>query len=469
MSRQPRSLAHRWSFISILAVAAAGCAPHKLEGFGLEGSPIRYRAESFADPEILAQVGDLKFTRAQILDKSPVIKDLDQQASEARVALAYMKAVEKAGPGAKGKVETALPKPDKPLDQLLARFGHKPSADVGIDYGAKLEEGEAARLGKSVVKADDVDESNAVMQSIERRRFDETLNELDHQLSRILLNEAAQKAKIPLQRFIDEKVSPPRDREASESELKAHLNKIGFAESELTPELRQQFMTSLSQAKEQRAIEAFVAKNELREPVRASVRPPEISIRLSDDWKPIAGYADAPIAMVAFSGTTCPDCPPFVRALKGAMNDYDGYAKLNWIHNFNLDDGVARMMAQAALCVESVKRGRSLDFMGDFAEKAATIDENAFYEWARGHGVDEASFKTCFVEQKQNALLNQHLQYARRAGIVANPSLWIEGKMLAGVIKQEDIARELDRLRAEKQASPLSAFWRRTIARFTGR
>ena len=455
----------RSSTLVLLSVVAtlAACTPSKQAGFGLSESPIRFETQKFQDPAQLAEVNGIKITASQILDKSPVIKDLDQQKNEALVGLTYLKAVEKAN--AKGVVQVFLPATEKKLEALLARFDRKPTAGVGLVFAKGTEPDVVGQLGEIKIKTADLDTNNGVLQSIEQRRFNEVASQLNQQLARILVNEEAIKAKQPLQQYVDEKVLGGNKVTVSDDELKTHLRKIGFAESELTPELRGQFMTSLGQQKEQRAIEAYVAKNILKGPVKVSFAPPQTQIHLSDKWTPIAGYNNAPIAMIAFSGTTCPDCPDFVKVVNGTMEKYKGYVKLNWIHNFNADDGVARMMAQAALCLDSMKPGQSLPFMYDFSQKATTLDEKAFYTWIKAHGLDEATFKTCFVGQQQNELLNQHLGYSKQVGIVANPSLWIDGQMLQGVVHAEDVDKVVDQEIAQKQISPLSAFWRRLFGK----
>ncbi len=455
----------RLALITVLALSA--CTPPKPQGFGLSESPIRFETAKFDDPAQLAEVNGIKITSSQILDKSPVIKDLDQQRNESLIAMTYLKAVEKAGANAKGVVEVYLPATDRKLEALLARFDRKPINGVGLAFVKPSGDDDslAGKLGAIEIKREDLDENNGVLQSIEQRRFNEVASQLNSQLSRILINEEAMKEKKPLQEFINEKVLKGATSGVSENELQAHLKKIGFAASELTPELKGQFITSLSQQKEQRAIEAYVAKNVLKAPVKVALRPPSTVIRLSDKWIPVAGYKDAPISMIAFSGTTCPDCLAFVGVVSDAMEKHKGYLKLNWIHNFNADDGVARMMAQAALCLDSQKAGYSLPFIDDFSAKAATLDENAFYSWVKDKGLNEGEFKACFVGQKQNELLDQHLRYAKQVGIVANPSLWIEGHMLEGVIRAEDVDRLVQEQIAEKQVSPIGAFFRRLFGK----
>lgn len=466
--------------ISALSLLNA-CTPSKPQGFSLNESPIRYETRKFEDPNVLADVNGIKFTRDQILDKSPVIKDLTQQREEALIGLSYMKIVEKltaeegaakAGSVPKAEIDIYLPDPKKPMEQILARFDRKPLAGLVVRYVApakdanETETATYAKSGSIVVKSDDLDPNNTLLQSIEKRRFVETGSQLNRQLARILINEEANKAKTPIQEYIDKTVLGGQKAVATEDDLKTHLKKIGFAESELTPELKEQFLASLSQNKEQDAIEAYVAKNVLKGPVPVAFEAPVSNLRLSEEWKPVAGSKDAPISMVAFAGTTCPDCPAFITALKSVVDDEAGYVKLNWIHNFNDNDGVAAMMAQASLCVDAQKSNHSLKFLNDFSKQAAQLDENAFYDWTKANGLSTETFKACFVGQTQKSTLDQHLLYAKRVGIVANPSLWIDGQMLEGIIREDDIKRVITDKIAEKQVSPFSAFIRRMKAKF---
>ena len=454
-----------YSLLSVLALTLVQCTPSKPAGFGIDGSSMKYVTTKFDDPNQLAEVEGMKISTAQILDKSPVIKDLDQQRHEALAAMIYLKATQ-AHAKEKGTVEVYLPSSPKPLEQLLARFDRKPTPHVTLTYAKTADKDVLGKFGSDVIHREDIDMNNAVLQSIEQRRYTEVVSQLDHQMSRVLLNERAMKAQQPLQEYIDKVVLGGTHSTISEAELKAHLDKIGFADSEMTPELKEQFTGSLAQQKEQRAVEDYVAHKVLSGPIKVSFTPPTTSIQLSDQWQPVAGDQDAPIAMVAFAGTTCPDCPDFVNAIQKTMDHNKGYLKLNWIHTFNTNDGVARMMAEAALCMDSVKSGRGMSFVTDFSQKSANIDEHAFYTWASDHKVDEKSFKECFVGQKQNERLDQHLAYARQVGIVANPSLWIDGQMMEGVIKPEMIQRTIDERIAQRQSSPIGAAFRRVRAWF---
>ena len=143
------------------------------------------------------------------------------------------------------------------------------------------------------------------------------------------------------------------------------------------------------------------------------------------------------------------------------MKKYDGHLKLNWIHNFNDSDGIAKMMAEAALCVDRVKPRHSVDFLAAFAKDASHADENGFYQWAESNGIDSTSLKKCLVEKSNNELVSQHLDYSRKVGIVANPTIWVEGRTLQGVVSSEQLEKLIDESIRTKGSGKLAALWRR--------
>ena len=70
----------------LFIVLISACENKSPQGFGLEGASIRYQTKSFEDPETLAVVNGQVFTKSQILDKSPVLKDLALQEQAAKAA-----------------------------------------------------------------------------------------------------------------------------------------------------------------------------------------------------------------------------------------------------------------------------------------------------------------------------------------------------------------------------------------------
>ncbi len=358
--------------------------------------------------------------------------------------------------------------PKQDLAKILNRFDRTPVEGLGIKYTPGGDPDVLAKYKDIKVSRDEIPMTHVVVQSIEQRRYREVSSQLNSQMTRILLGDQAAKTNQDLQAFLNKEVFGGQEVKITDTELYSYLASIGFAREELTEELKPRFTEAMKLRKQQEMMEAYVAKNILKGPIEVAFSEPSTKLPLNDTWTPVLGYKDAPIALVAFSGATCPDCTSFIESLRGVMKKYDGHLKLNWIHTFNETDGIAKMMAEAALCVESVKHGKSVDFLNEFSKKSGQVDENAFYAWAGKNGVNADALKKCFLDQGNQTLIAQHLDYARRTGIVANPTLWVEGRTLQGVISTDQLEKLVEDTIQTKGSSGWRAFVRRMKAKIFG-
>lgn len=450
----------------ISALALVACEKKAPAGFGLEGSSLRYETKKFSEPETLAEVNGQKFSKSQILDKSPVIADLLKQERESLIGLAYLKIAESRADGSKGKIDVYLEATETPLSQILARFDRVPTAGLEIAFQESTDSNLIAQFDGQKVTHDDIDKNHFVLQSIEQRRFQEVASQLNSQISRILLSELANKKQKGLQEFVNDEVLKGKTQTVSDEELKAYLAKIGFSEQELTDDLRTRFMDGIKLRREQELIEAYIAKNVLKGPIAVAFDPPRTNLALSREWKPIMGYDDAPVSLIAFSGISCSDCPDFVKTVEQLMKRHDGHLKLNWIHHFNTSDGLGRTLAEAALCVDAVKNGRALEFVRAFSSPEAKVDDTVFYDWAKANGVDQEKFRSCYLERKNEKLVEQHLAYSKKIGIVSNPTLWVEGRTFQGSVPFEEAETVVEAKIQQSGSTWAQALFRRIKAWF---
>lgn len=445
--------------ISLASFILAGCQK-KPQGFGLEGAMIRYETKTFDDPEVLAEANGQRFTKSQILDKSVVLKDLSLQENEALIGLAYLEVLERfAGAKPTGVVTIHLPESKTPLAQILSRFDHAPEAGLTIAFKPSDDPNHVATYKDLRISRDELNINHVVFTAIEQRRFQEIASQLNSQMSRILLNEKAVQAGKDLATMVKEAVGG--EKPVSDEELFEYLKSIGFAKEELTDELKVRFQEALKQRNQQNRIEEYVAKNILKGPVSVSFTEPVARIQLNDNWRPIMGYSDAPVSVVVFSAVTCPDCHSFIVSLREIMQEYDGHLKLNWIHNFEAKDGISYLMAETALCLDSIGKGHSINFAEEFSKREAPLDENTFVAWADSQGLDKSVLKSCIEKQNNKELVAQHLAYSKKVGIVANPTIWIEGRTLQGNVSKDQIEGLVRNAVNLKNSSKWSAFWRR--------
>lgn len=441
------------------------CTKKVDNSFGVGNSPLRFEYVVFDDPETLATLNESKITRGQILDKSVVLKDLERQHTDALVGLAYKLMAEKLNEK-KGVIEIYLPKTESSIEQQLAKHGWLPIPGLTVRHAKPVDDKVLARLGALTVHKDEIPSDNAVLYSIEWRRFVEIGSQLGSQIARIVLHEKATDAKQTIQDYVDKVVLNGKPIAISDDDLKAYLKKIGFSETELTPALREQFLQGMKEREQQRLIEEYVVENFLKDPLKVSFRPPVFNLNIPADWKPTLGVKDAPVSIVAFGGTNCPDCEKFLETVTQIGKKFNGNVQLYWLNEFDESDGIARMIAEGAGCVEAQRRGKSLEFLKNFLPIASQSDEKAFYSWAEKNGLDEKRVEACFKARESEANLKKQKDLMRKLGIVAQPSLWVSGEMVEASQRPDQIEMKVQSLIEKSGSSWFGALIRRIKAHF---
>lgn len=430
---------------------------------------MRFEYTVFNDPDTLTELDGRKITRSQILDKSIVLKDLDRQENDALIGLTYRLMAEKLG-DKRGAIEIALPKSESKLEQILAMFGWMPVPGLSITFVKENPTDKIiGRLGQVSVSKDEIPSDHAVLYSIAMRRYVEIASQLGSQIARISLHEKANAAKKSIQDYINEEVLKNKPIEVTDADLKSYLSKIGFAESELTPSLREQFITGMKEREQQRRIEEYVVRNILKEPLKVSFRPPVFQMRLPDEWKPTIGVKDAPVSIVAISSSTCPDCEAFAKMVQSLAKKFSGNVQVYWLNDFEETDGIARMVAEGATCVEKQRRGKSISFLQEFIPKAMQSDEAAFYSWAETNGLDRAQFEACFKGRESENLLAKQRSLPKRLGIVARPSLWVSGELIQNTTRPDQVEQLVENLVDRSGATWFGKTIRRIKDRFDTR
>ena len=104
---------------------------------------------------------------------------------------------------------------------------------------------------------------------------------------------------------------------------------------------------------------------------------------------------------------------------------------------------------------------RNDPFIKNFSSSASSVDENAFYKWAKSEKMDETKLKDCVLNGKYKGLVDQHLKYSKQFGVLANPTLWIDGRLYEGVISASMLSAIIESEKVEKHSTWFAANWRR--------
>lgn len=451
----------RFLIIAIAALSLVSCSQKK-EGFTLPGYYIRYETKKFDDPAVLAEVQGDKYLDSQILDKSSVIKDLEEQRNEALVALAYKELLLKSTDKPKGVMEVNRPAPKHPLAVVLNRVGIEPVPGVQVTYKESDDKNLIAKFGGSQVTHDDIKASHLVLASIDQRRTYEIANQLNSQLTRILISKEASNAKVSFEDFVSKNLGSETN--VAPGEVEAYASSIGLAKSELTEELKGRFADGLKDRKRQSAMEKYVAQKILTKPIAVAFPEPKEQVKFESPV--IAGYADAPVSLYVIGSPTCPDCVQLTEQLQKTASNYDGFLQIRWIYNYAPMDGVAQLLSKGGLCITAQNPKLALSFLSDLGKKGSLITEDEIYGWVKQKGAKEEDFKTCLLGDSQNETLKKNLEYAHTVGVTANPTLLVEGYLFEGMVSPEKVDTLLKEKVAQSGETQVNAWIRKLKSYF---
>jgi len=215
----------------------------------------------------------------------------------------------------------------------------------------------------------------------------------------------------------------------NESDVAALYDQSGAAEYGIGLEsLRPDLVRAL---KEQRATEI---RARYRDNLRATgavlilLEAPRtlVSVTPSD---PARGVPDAPIQIIEFSDFHCPFCARTRLVLEGILEKYSGQVQWIW-KDYPLDSTAA---ALAAACAHDQGRFWAYhDALFDRQHQLASDGNTALLALAGELNLHEERFATCVAESRQQEDITSDVAAGRAAGVSGTPTVFINGRMIAG-------------------------------------
>jgi protein-disulfide isomerase len=144
-----------------------------------------------------------------------------------------------------------------------------------------------------------------------------------------------------------------------------------------------------------------------------------------------AGGADAPVTVVVFSDFQCPACRLLADNLGTLRAKYPGRIAVVYRHFPLPNHPFAMAAAQASEC--AAQQGRFEAYHNALFREQNAIGDTSWTRFAARAGVpDLASFERCTSETQRSAALARDLTDAKRLGVMATPTLLINGLRLDG-------------------------------------
>lgn len=202
-----------------------------------------------------------------------------------------------------------------------------------------------------------------------------------------------------------------------------------------------QIESYLRQQRQAAAYEAFMTDLEAKHEVAYEVEP--YRAELDVEGEPSKGPADAPVTIVEFSDFECPFCSRVVPALDQVEESYGDKVRIVF-KQFPLTTihPQAQKAAEASLCAaEQDKFWELHDAMFAAQDKLAVADLEAT---ARELGLDGDAFAECVASGRHADAVKADQREGALAGVSGTPALFINGRLISGVVPYAQLAEVID-------------------------
>jgi len=163
------------------------------------------------------------------------------------------------------------------------------------------------------------------------------------------------------------------------------------------------------------------------------------------------GKDDAPVTIIEYASMTCPHCAHFhEKTYPELKKRYIDTGKVRFIfREFPLDD-VAMMAAMLARCVEKDKFFPFIEVLfqqqDNWAVRPPASPLPPLLVIAKQAGFSEESFNACLKNQNTFDGILWSYQRGAKLGVNSTPAFFINGKLHAGVMTIEEMAKLIEPL-----------------------
>lgn len=242
-----------------------------------------------------------------------------------------------------------------------------------------------------------------------------------------------------MQREVKARVTPPSD-----EELRALYDQAKAAGQQLPPfdVVKPQIVRYVADQKAQEAVADIHGKLRSEAKLETLLPPLELPRIPVDTNGPTLGKPESPVTIVVFSDYECPYCKQAEPALKQIVQAYDGKVKLVF-REFPLPSHPhAQKASEAALCAHD--QGKYWQMSEKMFENQRGLEVASLKEYARGIGLDQASFDKCLDDGAKGKEVAASLKAGEDAGVAGTPSLFINGRPITGAASYDNLKELVD-------------------------
>ena len=276
-----------------------------------------------------------------------------------------------------------------------------------------------------------------------QQTYDAKARVLDELVGEEVLSREAARRGVAVVDLLKEEL-PRHSRPVTEDRIRDMFERVGNPPAGVTFDVaKASIIAYLEQQEEKEARRRYV--DELRRSAGSAVvvnwRPTRQTVMGSED-DPVKGSPSAAVEIVEFSDFQCPYCRHLQPVLKKLLGKYGDKVRLVW-KDFPLPVHVdAKPAAIAARCAG--EQGKFWEYHDVLFGNQEMLNRGQFIDHASALHLNTEAFIRCLDSGKYRSLLADALETGKRYGIGATPTVFINGRRVAGSLPIETYERIVD-------------------------
>jgi len=230
---------------------------------------------------------------------------------------------------------------------------------------------------------------------------------------------------------------------AREDELRAFYDANAARINQPYEQVRERIRLLLQQRRLSSAKAKLLADIKAERGFELLVAPPEPPpVEIATEGFPRKGAETPRFTIVEFADYQCPYCEKAAQVLRRVIERNPDDVQLIYM-DFPINrSGVSRLVAQGAACAQ--RQGQFWSYHDLAYESQSQLTSESPTQFAKALELDEAAFAECFAGRGAKAQVARSVAEARRLGLSATPSIFVNGRPLRSRHLERDLQRLID-------------------------
>jgi protein-disulfide isomerase len=236
-----------------------------------------------------------------------------------------------------------------------------------------------------------------------------------------------------------EKELAGKAKEPTMADLAAHLPPTGLPSEVSREKLFERYKQYLKTENYNRAKNEYVTQLRKKYGVTVALKPLRSTVETAGS--PSVGPEGAQVTLVEFSSFQCSGCGSFAATVQDVLKKYGKQVRLVYRHFTQERTGLAEQAAEASLCAADQNRFWE---MHDLLFKSGHFEPPALMMHAAKLDLDLTGFNACMSSRRHADTVKKDLYAAAGLGVTSAPTLFINGRLLAGVRSADAIGKIIE-------------------------